>query len=79
LNSEIIASLALLCTLGGALITFGIMYGSLKKEQESFKESFKEFKQEIKDDIRSLRKELRIISQRSYHTVNTSEFDEEQS
>ena len=70
MNSENIAAVSLLFAVGGALITFGIMYGSLKKEQESFEKSFAEFKQDIKDDIHTLRKEIRALSGRVHCPVD---------
>lgn len=67
MNPETIGAYSLGFAVAGSLITFGIMYGTLKKEQESFKEAFKEFKQEIKNDIKTVHREIKAISDRCYY------------
>jgi len=65
-------------TAGGALVTFGVMYGSLKAEQKSFKEafiefkeSFSEFKDEVKNELFSMRGDIKAIDGRcAYFQVN---------
>lgn len=58
MQSDVTGVIAVAFTLGGALITFGIMYGSLRKENDNFKESFKEFKEEVRYNVKELREEV---------------------
>lgn len=77
MNPENIAALALSFSVGGALITFGIMYGSLKKEQEGFRVNFKEFKEEIKGDIKAIRNELTRLTTKCHWHIADGNRDEE--
>ena len=63
-TTEEIGAISIAFSVGGALVAFGIIYGSLKKENDNFKESFKEFKREVKDDVKELREELHRIAKR---------------